>query len=109
MATRVIVGLTVLVAIILAVAPDANTGNALTIVLVLLGLSYPVVGGINVEDATGFLVFVLAVGAAAGADVLSNIPAIGVYLDGIVDGMSTSLYAAIATVLAIRATNRIKG
>ena len=108
MATRVIVGLTVLVAIILAVAPDANAGNALTIVLVLLGLAYPVVG-INVEDATGFLVFVLVVGAAAGADVLSNIPAIGTYLDGIVDGMSTSLYAAIATVLAIRATNRIKG
>ncbi len=108
MATRVIVGLTVLVAIVLAVAPDANAGNALTIVLVLLGLAYPVVA-INAEDATAFLVVVLAVGAAAGADVLSNIPAIGTYLDGILDGLSTSLYAAVATIAAIRVTNRVKG
>ena len=108
MATRVIVGLTALVAIVLAVAPDANAGNALMIVLVLLGLAYPVVG-INAEDATSFLVVVLAIGAAAGADVLSNIPAIGTYLDGILDGLSTSLYAAVATIAAIRVTNRVKG
>ncbi len=108
MATRVIVGLTALVAIVLAVAPDANTGNALMIVLVLLGLAYPVVA-LNAEDATSFLVVVLAVGAAAGADVLSNIPAIGTYLDGILDGLSTSLYAAVATIAAIRVTNRVKG
>ena len=108
MATRVIVGLTALVAIVLAVAPDANAGNALTIVLVLLGLAYPVVA-LNAEDATSFLVVVLAIGAAAGADVLSNIPAIGIYLDGILDGLSTSLYAAVATIAAIRLTNRVKG
>ncbi len=108
MATRVIVGLTALVAIVLAVAPDANAGNALMIVLVLLGLAYPVVA-LNAEDATSFLVVVLAVGAAAGADVLSNIPAIGTYLDGILDGLSTSLYAAVATIAAIRVTNRVKG
>ena len=108
MATRVIVGLTALVAIVLAVAPDANAGNALMIVLVLLGLAYPVVA-LNAEDATSFLVVVLAVGAAAGADVLSDIPAIGTYLDGILDGLSTSLYAAVATIAAIRLTNRVKG
>ena len=108
MATRVIVGLTALVAIVLAVAPEANAGNALTIVLVLLGLAYPAVA-INAEDATSFFVVVLTVGAAAGADVLSNIPAIGVYLDGILDGLSTSLYAAVAAVMAVRMTNRIKG
>ncbi len=108
MATRVIVGLTALVAIVLAVAPDANAGNALMIVLVLLGLAYPVVA-LNAEDATSFLVVVLAIGAAAGADVLSNIPAIGTYLDGILDGLSTSLYAAVATIAAIRVTNRVKG
>ena len=108
MATRVIVGLTALVAIVLAVAPDANAGNALTIVLVLLGLAYPA-AAINAEDATAFLVVVLAVGAAAGADVLSNIPAIGAYLDGILDGLSTALYASVATIAAIRVTNRVKG
>ena len=100
--------MTALVAIVLAVAPDGNTGNALMIVLVLLGLAYPVVA-LNAEDATSFLVVVLAVGAAAGADVLSNIPAIGTYLDGILDGLSTSLYAAVATIAAIRVTNRVKG
>lgn len=108
MATRVIVGLTALVAIVLAVAPDANAGNALTIVLVLLGLAYPAVA-INAEDATSFFVVVLTVGAAAEADVLSNIPAVGVYLDGILDGLSTSLYAAVASVMAVRLTNRVKG
>ena len=108
MGTRVVVGLTALVAIVLAVAPDANAGNALTIVLVLLGFAYPVVA-INAEDATSFFVVVLAVGAAAGADVLSNLPAIGVYLDGFLDGLSTSLYAAVAAVMAVRMTNRIKG
>ncbi|MCY4506380.1 MAG: hypothetical protein OXG35_05415 [Acidobacteria bacterium] len=100
--------MTALVAIVLAVAPDANAGNALMIVLVLLGLAYPVVA-LNAEDATSFLVVVLAIGAAAGADVLSNIPAIGTYLDGILDGLSTSLYAAVATIAAIRVTNRVKG
>ena len=108
MGTRVVVGLTALVAIVLAVAPDANAGNALTIVLVLLGFAYPAVA-INAEDATSFFVVVLAVGAAAGADVLSNLPAIGVYLDGFLDGLSTSLYAAVAAVMAVRMTNRIKG
>jgi len=108
MATRVIVGLTVLVALVLAVAPDANTGNALTIVLVLLGLAYAAVA-IDAEDATAFLVVVLAVGAAASADVLSAIPAVGMYLDGILDGLSTSLYASVATVAALRVTNRLKG
>ena len=108
MATRVIVGLTVLVALVLAVAPDANTGNALTIVLVLLGLAYAAVA-IDAEDATAFLVVVLAVGAAASADVLSAIPAVGMYLDGILDGLSTSLYSSVATVAALRLTNRLKG
>ena len=108
MATRVIVGLTALIAIVLAVAPDANAGNALTIVLVLLGMAYPVVA-LNAEDATGYLVVVLALGAAAGADVLSNIPAVGAYLDGILDGLSTALYGGVATIAAIRVTNRVKG
>ena len=108
MATRVIVGLTVLAAIVLAVAPDANAGNILSIALVLLGLAYAAVA-IDAEDATSFLVVVVAVGAAAGADVLGAIPAVGAYLDGILDGLSTALYASVATVAAMRVTNRLKG
>jgi hypothetical protein len=108
MATRVIVGLTVLAAIVLAVAPDANAGNSLSIALVLLGLAYAAVA-IDAEDATAYLVVVVAVGAAAGADVLSAIPAIGAYLDGILDGLSTALYASVATIAGTRVVNRLKG
>ena len=108
MATRVIVGLIALAAIVLAVAPDANAGNILSIALVLLGLAYAAVA-IDSEDATAFLVVAVAVGAAAGADVLSAIPAVGAYLDGILDGLSTALYASVATIAGTRVVNRLKG
>ena len=108
MATRVIIGLILLAAIVLAVAPDAIPGNALSILLVLLGLAYAYVT-IDAEDATAYLVVVVAVGAAAGSDVLNNIPAVGMYLDGILGGLSTALYASVATIAAIRVTNRLKG
>ena len=107
MATRVITGL-ILLAAILSVVPAANPGGAMGILLVLLGLAYAGVA-IDAEDATAYLVVVLAVGAAAGSDVLNAIPAVGMYLDGILDGLSTALYASVATIAAIRVTNRIKG
>jgi hypothetical protein len=31
------------------------------------------------------------------------------YLDGILGGLSTALYASVATIAAIRVTNRLKG
>jgi len=108
MATRVITGLILLAAVVLAVAPDAIPGNALGILLVLLGLAYAYVA-IDAEDATGYLVVVLAVGASAGSDVLNAIPAVGMYLDGILGGLSTALYASVATIAAVRVTNRLKG
>ncbi len=108
MATRVIIGLILLSAIVLAVAPDAIPGNALSILLVLLGLAYAYVA-IDAEDATAYLVVAVAVGAAADSDVLNTIPAIGMYLDGILGGLSTALYASVATIAAIRLTNRLKG
>lgn len=107
MATRVIAGL-ILLAAILAVVPAANPGNAMGILLVLLGLAYAFVA-IDAEDATAYLVVVLAVGAAAGSDVLNAIPAVGMYLDGILGGLSTALYASVATIAAVRVVNRIKG
>ena len=108
MATRIIVGLILLAAIVLAVAPDANTGNALSILLVVLGLAYAYVA-IDAADPTAHLVVVLAVGAAAGSDVLGAIPAVGMYLDGILDGLSTALYAGVATIAAVKVTNLLKG
>ncbi len=108
MATRVIVGLTLLAAIVLAVAPDANAGNALSILLVVLGLAYAYVG-VDAGDATAHLVVVLAVGAAAGSDVLNAIPAIGSYLDGILGGLSTALYAGVATIATVKVVDHLKG
>ena len=92
MAPRVVVGLTLLTSIVLAV-----------------GLAYPVVAKLDAEDVTSHFIVVLTFGAAAGSDVLNAIPAVGMYLDGILGGVSTSLYASVATIAAIRITNRIKG
>jgi hypothetical protein len=109
MAPRIVVGLTLLTAIVLAVAPDAIPGNAPTILLVLLGLAYPVVAKLDAEDVTSHFIVVLTFGAAAGSDVLNAIPAVGMYLDGILGGLSTALYASVATIAALRIVNRIKG
>ena len=109
MAPRVTVGLTLLTSIVLAVAPDAVPGNGLSILLVLLGLAYPVLAKLDAEDATSHFIVVLAFGAAAESEVLNAIPAVGMYLNGILGGVSTSLYASVATIAAIRITNRIKG
>ena len=107
MATRVIVGLTLLAAI-LALVPAANPGGAMGILLVLLGLAYAYVA-IDAEDATAYLVVVLAVGAAASSDVFNAIPAVGMYLDGILGGLSTAFYASVATIVGVRTVNRLKG
>ncbi len=108
MAIRIIVGLVWLLAIVQALAADAVPAGIVPLVLVVLGLVY---GGmaLDAEDATAYLVLALAVGAAASTDVLSNIQQVGGHLDAIVDGVSTSLYAGVVTVLAKRALNRVKG
>ena len=107
MVVRIIVALIVVLAIIQGLAADAIPENIVSIALVILGLVY---GGmaLDAEDATSFLVVAIAVGAAAGADVLSNIPAVGESLDAIVDPITTALYAGVITVFAKRALNRLK-
>ena len=107
MATRIIVGLAALASIIEGVAPGAVPSNLLPLLLVILGLVYGVMA-VDAEDATGFLAVTIAVGAAAGADVLSNIPAVGGYLDAILDHQSTALYGAVGAILAIRVWNRLQ-
>ena len=108
MGIRIIVALIVILAIIQGLAAGAIPEGIVSIALVVLGLVY---GGmaLDAEDATAFLVVALAVGAAAGADVLSNIQVIGAKLDAIVDPISTALYAGVITVFAKRALNRLKG
>ena len=108
MAIRIIVGLVVLLAILQGLAAYAVPGGIVPLALVVLGLAYAAVA-IDAEDATAYLVVTLAVGAAAGADVLSHIQVIGGPLDAILDQVSTALYAGVVTVLAKRTLNRLKG
>ncbi len=107
MASRNIIVLVIILAIVQALAPDAIPGGLVPLALVILGLLYAIVA-IDAEDATAYLVVAIAVGAAAGADVLSNIPAVGEHLDAIVDPISTALYAGVIAILVERGVNRIK-
>ena len=109
MLTRIIVGLIALLAIIQGVAGDMMAdGGAMMIIIVLLGIIYGFTG-VDAEDATDYLVVTIAVGAAAGADVLSNIPGIGATLDAILDPASSALYASVVSILIMRTINRLKG
>lgn len=108
MATRVTVGLIALVAIIQGLASEAMPEGIMALLLALLGLVYAFVA-IDAEDATAYLVVTLAVGAAAGADVLSHIHVVGEHLDAIVDQVVIALYAGVITILVVRTYNRLKG
>ena len=105
MATRVISGLVVLLAVVAAFVPDLPEG-IVPLLLVVLGLVHAAMSG---EDASSLLVVAIAVGAAAGSGVLNNIPAIGGYLNSIVGSLSTALYAGVVTVLGMRVFNELKG
>jgi len=107
MASRTIIVLVIILAIVQALAPDAIPGGLVPLALVILGLLYAIVA-VDAEDSTAYLVVAIAVGAAAGADVLSNIPAIGESLDAIVDPIATALYAGVIAILVERGVNRIK-
>ena len=107
MANRVILGLAALVAIVGAFAPDLG-GGALSIVLVVLGVVYGAIA-VDAEDAGSFLLLAVAAGVAGSAGGLDGIPAIGGYLDSIVDGLATALAAGTATVLVMWVVNRLKG
>ncbi len=108
MAVRIIVGLIVILAIIQGLAADAIPENIVSIALVILGLVYGWMA-VDAEDATAYLVVALAVGAAAGVDVLSHIQVIGEHLDAIVDPITIALYAGVITVFAKRVINRLTG
>jgi hypothetical protein len=108
MASRAIVGLTLLAAIVMAVVPDPGMGGILSILLIVLGVAYAAME-VDAENATDVLVVAVAAGAVAGADVLGLIPAVGMYLDGILDGVVIALYGGVATVVVLRLVNRIKG
>ncbi len=104
---RIIVALTVLVAIIEGVG-NLDTGGILALALVVLGIVYAITE-IDAEDATGELAVVIASGAAVSSGALDSIPAIGGHLNAILGQIVVALYAGAATVLVVRIINRLKG
>ena len=73
-----------------------------------LGVVYGAIA-VDAEDAGSFLLLAVAAGVAGSAGGLDGIPAIGGYLDSIVDGLATALAAGSATVLVMWVVNRLKG
>ena len=109
MLTRVVVVLITLLAIVQGLAGGMMMdGGLVMLLIVLLGIIYGFTG-VDAENATDYLVVTIAVGAAAGADVLSNIPGIGASLDAILDPASSALYASVVSILIMRTINRLKG
>lgn len=109
MASRIVIIVSVILALLEGLFPGALISSALTMMaMAILGLLYAHIS-IDAEDATGYLAVTIAVGAAAGMDVLGNIPAIGASLDAILDPVSTLLYAGVATILVKRVAARIGG
>ena len=94
MAGKVIVGLVALAAV-LTVVP-AVPADLVMLALVVLGLIHGYMG-VNDDNATSFAVGVIALAAAGQLDVLSNIQAIGGYLDSIVDGLVVAGLSAVVT------------
>lgn len=111
MLKKVCVGLIVVIALLHGLAGE-SLGDGMNGVLMLLlavsGLVYAAVA-IDAEDATAFCVVAVAVGLAAQADALSNIHVVGEYLDAILDAVPIALYSGVATILAVRAYNRLTG
>jgi hypothetical protein len=108
MAIRIIMGIVTLLAIVQGLAPDLDTVGIVPIVLVVLGVTYAVMG-VDADNPTTVLVVAIAVGAASGAQVLSHIPMVGSYLDAIVASLSMALYASVIGVLTMRIVNHLKG
>lgn len=108
MLNRILIGLGVLLALVVGFAPDLIPANITMLVLVLGGIVYAAIA-VDAEDSNAYLIVTIAVGAAAAADALSNIPAIGAQLDGAMGAIGTSLNGGVATILAMRIVNRLKG
>ena len=107
---RIIVALTVLVAIIEGVV-NPDTGGILGLVLVVLGVVYAITE-VDAEDATGELAVVIAAGLAVSSGALGGldvIAGIGGHINAILEQIVTALYAGAATVLVVRIINRLKG
>ncbi|MCY3814674.1 MAG: hypothetical protein OXG59_00075 [Gammaproteobacteria bacterium] len=106
MATRVVYGLAILAAVVEGLWSGAVPGDLLPLAMVVLGVAYAVMN-IDAANPQAFLTTALVVAAAGGADVLSNVPAVGGFLDNIVDQVAVVYLSGGAGVLGVRAWNLI--
>ena len=108
MVNKILIGLGALLALVIGFAPGVIPENIAMLILVLGGIVYAALA-VDAEDSNTYLIVTIAVGAAAGADALSSIPAIGAQLDAAMGAIGTALNGGVATVLAVRIVNRLKG
>ncbi len=101
MGKKILVGLGVLCAVVEGVAPGVVPGDALPIALVLVGLVWGYMG-VDANDPTMHFALVVAVGLTGQSEALDILPAVGSYLDAIIDGLAIALYSSVATVATLR-------
>lgn len=106
MATKVLLVLALVAAVVEGIWSGAVPQNLLPLALVVIGLIY---AGMNVDpgDAGAYLIGVIAFGAAAASDVLGHIHVIGGFLDAIIDQLVIAAYAGVFSVLALDIWNRL--
>ena len=102
MGIRLAYGIGILAAVIEGLAPGVFPGDILPLIMVLAGVAYAVMN-IDAANPQAFLTTALVVAAAGGADVLSNLPAVGTFLDAIVDQVAIVYLSGGAGVLGVRA------
>lgn len=102
MGIRLAYGIGILAAVIEGLAPGVVPGDILPLIMVLAGVAYAVMN-IDAANPQAFLTTALVVAAAGGADVLSNLPAVGTFLDAIVDQVAIVYLSGGAGVLGVRA------
>lgn len=108
MEVRIIFGLGSIAAIIEGLAPGAVPMGLLPLVLVILGMAYGFMS-LNAEESTMFLSAAIGLGLATQADVLTHIPFVGDYLDGITDELAKLYFGAVVAIITKRVYTRIKG
>ena len=111
MLKKVCIAVIAIIAVVHAIAGDGMDDGAAGIMMLLLALAGVVYGivAVDAEDATAYCAVAIAVGLAAEADVLSNIHVVGEWLDAMLDAVPIALYSGVASILVMRAYNRMMG
>ena len=106
MATKVLIVLALIAAIVQGLWPDVVPQKLLPLALVVIGLIYAGMA-VDPEDAGKYLLIVIAFGAASASNVLEAIHTVGPFLDAIMDQLATAAYAGVFSVASLRVWNAL--